>query len=914
MKLSIAASAAASIQIVLLAACSSWTFCNAQRELQPQPKAKAKIGEPADISFASSVVVTESQDAAAANAAFDNETNELQRLRGTKEKKALLSSQREESIKKKDDFHSHDILQQWDSTPKSIPDLMKGNIISHLEDDDDEDSGQTPNSQQADDGSKGPLVRRVQTLEVRTCDGGVTGHQYIVECKHFEEEKCYEELEQHGVVIINDLPESDFFVVCIDTPEEKQKLLQLATVVNLEEDPIRTLSYMPDMVRPYFPPTTKRDENDGGGRHLAQLVPYGVSLIGADTFWTTKNNKGSGAKVCIIDTGIRDDHENFSGSTISGSSSRTVVTPYNVDQNGHGTHVAGTIAAKDNGSGIVGVAPDAELFIVRVFSGQNAVFTASSLTAAMEECRQAGVDVVNMSLGGASSSTFERNKINQLVNQGIHVVAASGNSGNGANPVEYPASYDTVISVGAVNREEEIAAFSTHNSQVDVSAPGVDIQGPTSQSRSSYAYYSGTSMASPHVAGAVALLVSKYPDKSRSEIRQALESTAKDFGVCGPDRLFGNGLINVLDAAEYLEGTRSEAPDQSGCVNTKVTVRPDKWGSENSYVISNPSGGVVYKNGPYPNNRQIEWVDEINLPVLPNGQCYQFEMLDSFGDGMCCENGNGYFKVEYNGVQELSDESFLDGGSRSGTFGCGGANVSPTTSPTSPPTNSPTSPPSSVSVPTIPVTPSPTPPPAVCGNGIVEDDEECDLGTDNDDNGMCTVQCKNARCGDGFLQPDIGEECDDGNSNQGDGCSNDCKFETITTSCPESGQAQVELYLQADSYSYSENELYFFEKKSNGGGNGSDNGDGNGADSDEFIWIGTKRGIRNNREYDLTECVDSSKCYQFYFFDNYGDGLFSDGLRLRWNNVDELIIQRDEVGELWRGGPAVYWMREIGNC
>mmetsp|Transcript_49355 Transcript_49355/g.119700 ORF Transcript_49355/g.119700 Transcript_49355/m.119700 type:complete len:891 (+) Transcript_49355:617-3289(+) len=890
MKLSLAAK---TIEIVLIAACSSWTFCNAQRELQPQPK--AEVRELANVSGPGPVL---------AEAAVNNDTDELQRLRGTKEKSLL--SQQEESTEKKDDFHRYDILQQWDITPKSISDLMKGNDVGRNQD---EDSDQTTNQQD------GPLVRRVQTLEVKTCDGGVVGRQYIVECKHFEEEKCHDELELHGVVIINDLPESDFFVVCVDTPEEKQKLLQLATVVDLEEDPIRTLSYMSDMIRPYYPPTTNNDEN--GDRRLAQSVPYGVSLIDADSFWTAKNNKGSGAKVCIIDTGIRDDHEDFAGSTISGSSnSRTVVTPYNVDQNGHGTHVAGTVAAKDNGTGIVGVAPDAELYIVRVFSGQNAVFTASSLTAAMEECKRGGVDVVNMSLGGASSSTFERNKINQLVNQGIHVVAASGNSGNGANPVEYPASYDTVISVGAVDRNEEIAGFSTHNSQVDVSAPGVDIQGPTSQSRSSYAYYSGTSMASPHVAGAVALLVSKYPNKSRSEIRQALESTAKDFGVCGPDRLFGNGLVNVLDAAEYLEGTGSEAPEQSGCVNTKVTVRPDKWGSENSYLITNPSGDVVYKNGPYPNNRQIEWVDEIDLPTLPNGQCYQFEMLDSFGDGMCCENGNGYFKVEYNGEQELADESFLDGGSRSGSFGCGDSNPSPTSSPTPPPvpspTNSPTSPPSSVSVPTVPPTPSPTPPPAVCGNGIVEDGEECDRGTDNDDNGMCTAQCKNARCGDGFLQSEIGEECDDGNSNQGDGCSNDCKFETITTSCPGSGQAQVELYLQADSYSYSENELYFFEKKNNG--NGNDNGNGNGADSDEFIWIGTKRGIRNNREYDLTECVDSSKCYQFYFFDNYGDGLFSDGLRLRWNNVDELIIQRDEVGELWRGGPAVYWMHEIGNC
>lgn len=819
---------------------------------------------------------------------------DVRRLRGARKEKLSPSPSSQETLKE-EGFNDKNIFQQRNSKPKTIAELLDGDKESQELKQEHEKKQNKENEKQVG----GPTVR-VRNLEVRTCDGGIEGRQYVVECKHLEEAACHDELESHGIVIINDLPDSDFFVVCIDTPAEKQKVLELTTVVTLEDDHLRTLSYMPGMIRPYVPPT------DANGRRLAQSVPYGVSLIDADAFWTAKNDKGAGAKVCIIDTGIRDDHEEFVGSSISGSSnSNAVVTPYNADQNGHGTHVAGTVAAKDNGSGIVGIAPEAELYIVRVFQGQNAVFTASSLAAAMEECRRAGVDVVNMSLGGASSSTSERNKINQLVNEGIHVVAASGNSGDGANPVEYPASYDTVISVGAVDENKEIAFFSTHNSQVDVAAPGLDIRGPTSQSTSSYAYYSGTSMASPHVAGAVALLVSKYPNKSRSEIRQALERTAQDFGACGPDRMFGNGLINVLDAAEFLEGNGSDASEQSGCVNTKVTVKTDKWGSENSYVITGPSGEVVYKNGPYPNNRQIEFVDEINLPSLPNGQCYKFEMLDSYGDGMCCENGNGYFKVEYNGVQELSDESFLDGGSRSGAFGCGGSNPSPTNNPTTPPVSSPTSSPTfpTVTAPTISPTSSPISAPAVCGDGVIEDDEECDEGSSNSDNGSCTTQCKNARCGDGFLYTGV-EECDDGNSDQGDGCSIDCKIETITTSCPEAGQAQVDLFLQADAYSYSENELYFFEKK---GDNASDV-------IDDFIWIGTKRGIRNNKEYDLTECVDSSKCYRFYFFDNYGDGLFSDGLRLRWNNVETLVIQRDEVGEIWEGGPSVYWMREVGNC
>lgn len=369
------------------------------------------------------------------------------------------------------DYQSLAVEQRDTVRPKTQADLEQGHQLSQ-----EQFSKEETNS----DHSRRITVRH---LEAPTCHDGVEGHQYVVQCTEMAEEECHDELEEAGVIIVNEMPNSDFFVVCVDNPEEKALLLELANVVTIEQDYERTLSYMPEMTRP------------ATGRHLAQQVPYGVSLIDADTFWTSKNNKGAGAKVCIIDTGIMDNHEDFAGSSISGSNSNTVATPYNQDQNGHGTHVAGTVAAKDNGKGAVGVAPDAELFIVRVFSGQNAAFTASSLSAAMEECRKAGSDVVNMSLGGAASSVVERNKINQLVNQGIHVVAASGNSGNGGNPVEYPASYPNVISVSAVDENQEVAIFSTHNAEVDVAAPGVDIYSLTSQCSNCYAYYSGTSMA-----------------------------------------------------------------------------------------------------------------------------------------------------------------------------------------------------------------------------------------------------------------------------------------------------------------------------------------------------------------------------------------------------------------------------------
>lgn len=243
----------------------------------------------------------------------------------------------------------------------------------------------------------------------------------------------------------------------------------------------------------------------------------------------------------------------------------------------------------------------------------------------MEECRQGGADVINMSLGGPTSSTVERTKVNLLTSAGIQLVAASGNSGDTTNPIEYPASYDNVISVGAVDSDGNIASFSSHNSHVDVSAPGIDIVSLIQTCSSCYAMYSGTSMATPHVVGVLALLMSKYPNKTRSQIREAVEQSALDTGACGPDRLFGHGIVDVMAAAGYLENG-STAGELSECIHTKVTVTTDEWGSEISYIIRNSGGDVVYKSGPYPIG-VASYTDEFLLP----DDCYEFEMLDSYG-------------------------------------------------------------------------------------------------------------------------------------------------------------------------------------------------------------------------------------------------------------------------------------------
>jgi serine protease len=144
------------------------------------------------------------------------------------------------------------------------------------------------------------------------------------------------------------------------------------------------------------------------------------------------------------------------------------------DVDGHGSHVTGIIGASDNSQGMVGVAPASNLYMVRVFDS-NGIY-ASDLVAAMDECVQNGAKVISMSLGGPGRSNSEESFFQSLFDSGIVLVAASGNSGDGQNPVEYPAGYDSVISVRATDEDRNIASFSSFNEHVSLVAPGVNIR------------------------------------------------------------------------------------------------------------------------------------------------------------------------------------------------------------------------------------------------------------------------------------------------------------------------------------------------------------------------------------------------------------------------------------------------------
>lgn len=199
-------------------------------------------------------------------------------------------------------------------------------------------------------------------------------------------------------------------------------------------------------------------------------APYGISMVQADQVSAAV---ASNRTVCVIDSGYDLGHPDLQTNAVTGVWDSGTGNWY-TDENGHGTHVTGTIAALANGIGVVGVVPNGQmnLHIVKVF-GANGWAYSSSLIAAADQCANYGANVINMSLGGSFSSTTERNAFARLNNDGVLSIAAAGNDGSTRS--SYPASYDAVVSVAAIDRNKQHASFSQRNSQVEIAAPGVDV-------------------------------------------------------------------------------------------------------------------------------------------------------------------------------------------------------------------------------------------------------------------------------------------------------------------------------------------------------------------------------------------------------------------------------------------------------
>jgi subtilisin family serine protease len=237
-------------------------------------------------------------------------------------------------------------------------------------------------------------------------------------------------------------------------------------------------------------------EEDAVRLPLAETIPYGIPMVQAPLL----SDAGAGSiTVCIIDSGYHLGHEDLPAVNVTGSYDVGSGDPFD-DTCGHGTHVAGTVAALANGKGVVGVLPggNVQLHIVKVFDGADCGWTYSStLVEALDECRAAGANVVSMSLGGSIKSKTEERAFASAYAAGVLSIAAAGNDGN--TRMSYPASYASVISVAAIDANRVVADFSQQNSQVELAAPGVGVLSTVPWLDENRVSASGQSYAAGHI-------------------------------------------------------------------------------------------------------------------------------------------------------------------------------------------------------------------------------------------------------------------------------------------------------------------------------------------------------------------------------------------------------------------------------
>jgi len=481
------------------------------------------------------------------------------------------------------------------------------------------------------------------------------------------------------------------------------------------------------------------DDRAGYVRKLAEETPYGIPMVLEDMdFWKGLGAPSGSIKVCVADTGMDLGHEDLpKGSDVTGSDSSSNGS-WDSDGHGHGTHCSGTVAGLgENSKGVVGVIPDNaggkfQLVIGKALSDSGSGSN-SGVLGAVQSCVDDGAKVISLSLGGGGYSSTTDNFYKDLYEkEDILFVAAAGNGGSSSKL--YPASYPALMSVAAIDSNKNKAGFSQYNDQVEISAPGVGVK--SSLPNDKYASWSGTSMATPHVAGVAGLLWMYFPECKNYQIRNVLAATAMDLGDGGCDTKYGHGLVQAKKAYELLSqgncggnlgkvyppvggceqavpdgptaaptpectsdsecddgdsctlntcnnGLCVSTPDCASCGKSKVDVEItiDNYGEETTYEIKDSSGAKVMGGSGWPANSVNSF-----WQCFSSGS-YTFKITDAYGDGICCSYGNGDYSVKVNDQQVASGGQF--GSEETKSFQVGAA---PPTTPTSAPIPAPSSP------------------------------------------------------------------------------------------------------------------------------------------------------------------------------------------------------------------------------
>ncbi|WP_372366706.1 S8 family serine peptidase [Candidatus Uabimicrobium sp. HlEnr_7] len=341
-------------------------------------------------------------------------------------------------------------------------------------------------------------------------------------------------------------------------PVQNYKSYWISNMVTMTTSPaaIREIALQPEVKHIFFDKEHKFVQYFEG---TPQRSTWGLEKIGSKKV-NESGNTGKGVLVAVIDTGVNYLHNDLKDRVINGRDFANNDDD-SMDDNGHGTHCAGTVAGTT-----FGVAPQATILAVKVMA-KNGGGTWGNIASGVQyvaEFNQNGqtVDIVSMSLGGPSPiKQVLRDAFDNALVLGIRFAVAAGNSGHFKSTIDAPGDQKDVVTVGATNFRNWIAPFSSRGPVIkygepyikpDIVAPGVDVTscwiGGTDNTRT----ISGTSMATPHVAGAMALLLYYQPKTKQSVLLKALEVTAQDLGDSGKDNNFGSGLINLPRAIAKL--------------------------------------------------------------------------------------------------------------------------------------------------------------------------------------------------------------------------------------------------------------------------------------------------------------------------------------------------------------------------
>jgi len=357
--------------------------------------------------------------------------------------------------------------------------------------------------------------------------------QKIVACKPgVSTDRCRELAQSVGCSVVRELPSINAIVIelpAFRADAAETKLMRTFQVDLVETDKVvnwlKAVTVAPPAAAPKF-------EFGEGVRDILKKIssikpvavadpeqPWGIRRVKAEAAWTSPRGQGQGAVVAVIDTGISRSHPDLAGVVLGGFNALDPKRPdaWDDDQ-GHGSHVAGTIAGKRDGKGVVGVAPMAKLYAVKVLDADgNGGY--SSVIAGIEWAVKKGAKVANMSLGADEGSEALKRAVAAASKAGMTIVAAAG---NGGGAVGFPASYPETLAIGASDVKDAVAEFSSRGPEVDFIAPGVDVK--SVKMEGGYEELSGTSMATPHVAGLAALAVARgasSPAAVRAMLRKA---------------------------------------------------------------------------------------------------------------------------------------------------------------------------------------------------------------------------------------------------------------------------------------------------------------------------------------------------------------------------------------------------------